>query len=174
MDGKASGEGRYVWRHSEDEDIYEGEWRERKLHGRGFLTWADGARHEGEVAGGNRHGHGTWFWADGRHEEGEYRNGCWLFDGFLLPRMAFNSNTVTASLYPTDKAPTGKIPMAVDAGVPCRQGQPVHGAFPLRAGKPRLWMASRDTEFPHRTRAARGSESHVRQDLRPVSFGAGQ
>lgn len=42
VDGRASGEGRWVWRHSEGVYTYEGGMRDGAAHGRGTFTGADG------------------------------------------------------------------------------------------------------------------------------------
>ena len=75
VDGKASGTGRLVWRGSYGESVYEGEYRDGNLHGRGTFTWPDGDRYEGEWRDGKTHGHGTYTWPSGTRYEGEYRDG---------------------------------------------------------------------------------------------------
>ena len=56
MNGKASGEGRLVWRGSYGEYVYEGGYRDGKANGRGTYTGASGDRYEGE-------------WREGCYEE---------------------------------------------------------------------------------------------------------
>ena len=75
VDGKASGGGRWVWHHSEGEDIYEGTMRAGKEHGHGTATWANGDRYEGEWRDGEIHGRGTATWASGARYEGEWHDG---------------------------------------------------------------------------------------------------
>ena len=75
VDGKASGFGRQVWQGSYGRHVYEGDYRDGKLHGRGVYSWADGGRYEGEWRNGNRHGRGTFTWADGDRYEGKWREG---------------------------------------------------------------------------------------------------
>ena len=99
VDGKASGEGRWIGRSSEGEIVYDGGIREGKAYGNGTLTWPDGTRYEGEwrdgklsgyatitVFDGTRyegalrdsrpHGNGILTWPDGTRYEGEWRDGC--------------------------------------------------------------------------------------------------
>ena len=40
------------WRSSAGEDVYEGEFRDGKIHGRGTYICADGNRYEGEFRNG--------------------------------------------------------------------------------------------------------------------------
>ena len=75
MDGKASGEGRKVWRGSYGEAVYEGTMREGKDHGIGTHIWPNGERYEGEWRDGKRTGYGTHTWTDGNRYEGEFRDG---------------------------------------------------------------------------------------------------
>ncbi len=73
--GKASGQGRSVWRGSYGTESYEGGRRDGKVHGHGTATWADGTRYEGEWRDGKWHGHGTVTVPDGGRYEGEWRDG---------------------------------------------------------------------------------------------------
>ena len=75
VDGKASGEGRWVWRNSEGDSVYDGSVREGKAQGYGIFTTTDGYRYEGEWREDEQHGHGTYTDSDGSRYEGEWRNG---------------------------------------------------------------------------------------------------
>ena len=72
-DGKASGDGRLVFRDSEG--VYEGAMRDGKMHGRGVLDWTNGLRYEGELRDGKQHGQGTITLASGDRYVGGWRNG---------------------------------------------------------------------------------------------------
>ena len=74
VDGKASGSGRLVWRGSYGKQVYEGEYRDGKEHGRGTFI-SDDNRYEGEFRNGKKNGQGTQTWASGQTYEGEWRNG---------------------------------------------------------------------------------------------------
>ena len=52
LDGKASGEGREVWRSSKGESVFEGSVEAGKNHGHGTYTSASGSRYEGEWRAG--------------------------------------------------------------------------------------------------------------------------
>ena len=54
--------------------MYEGEWRDDKMHGQGVRTWTDGERYEGEYRRHEMHGEGTYTYADGERYHGEFRN----------------------------------------------------------------------------------------------------
>ncbi len=106
-EGKASGEGRLVWRtdkggytfegsmragmlHGQgtaawsDGNRYEGGWLDDRRHGRGTYTWPDGDRYEGGWLDDKPHGPGTFTWPDGSRAEGQWRNGCFEGDGRLI------------------------------------------------------------------------------------------
>ena len=70
--GRKHGRGRAEWR---DGSRYEGEWRNGKQHGQGKAISADGTRYEGEWQAGRQHGRGARILRDGRRYEGEWRNG---------------------------------------------------------------------------------------------------
>ena len=75
VEGKASGQGRLVWRGSYGQSIYIGAMQAGELHGRGTATWANHNRYEGEWRDGRFHGRGTYNWAKGSGYEGEWRDG---------------------------------------------------------------------------------------------------
>ncbi len=75
VDGKASGEGRFVWRFSGGESVYQGTMQAGKVHGHGTETYTNGNRYEGEWRDGKRHGRGTHTFPSGNRYEGEYRDG---------------------------------------------------------------------------------------------------
>ena len=98
--GKASGQGRLVWRtlfgkyvyegfllagkrhgsgilKRSDGSRYEGQWRNGRRHGSGTYTWAVGHRYEGAWSDDKPHGFGTATFADGDVHRGEWRNGCY-------------------------------------------------------------------------------------------------
>ena len=74
VEGKASGQGRMVWRSSYGRDVYEGTKQAGKMHGRGTFTWAGGNRYEGEWRDSEKHGRGTYTWADGESWTCQWRN----------------------------------------------------------------------------------------------------
>ncbi len=76
LDGKASGQGRQVWHRSDGQDIYTGEIRGGKWHGRGAYRWAHGSRYEGMWRDGRAHGYGKYTMKDGRFVQGNWSNGC--------------------------------------------------------------------------------------------------
>ena len=71
IDGKASGEGRFIC----SIGSYQGGMVGGKLHGRGTLTYSIGSRYEGEWRDGKQHGRGTYTTASGGGYEGEWRDG---------------------------------------------------------------------------------------------------
>ena len=74
VEGKASGQGRAVWRTPGGVHVYEGGYLNGRQHGYGTYIWPDGDRYEGEYRNGKKHGHGTFTWADGDRYQGEYRD----------------------------------------------------------------------------------------------------
>ena len=73
VDGKASGEGRLVYRGGEG--TYEGSMQTGRMHGRGVLGWANGFRYEGDLRDGKQHGYGIFTEASGERYEGNWRDG---------------------------------------------------------------------------------------------------
>lgn len=45
--------------------MYEGEWKNNKMHGKGIFTWRDGRRYEGEYVNDKKEGFGIFEWPDG-------------------------------------------------------------------------------------------------------------
>ena len=45
--------------------MYEGEWKNNKMHGKGIFTWKDGRRYEGEYVNDKKEGFGIFEWPDG-------------------------------------------------------------------------------------------------------------
>ena len=77
--GKATGEGRRVFRNARGEQgsVYEGEHRQGRAHGRGTLIWPRGHRYEGEWRDGKVHGPGAAYDKSGKLiEAGNAINGC--------------------------------------------------------------------------------------------------
>ncbi|MDE0035515.1 MAG: caspase family protein [Deltaproteobacteria bacterium] len=73
--GKATGDGRLVWKNPDGESYYEGRYRQGQMHGRGTYTWSSGSRYEGEWKNGEKHGRGTYTFSSGNRYEGEWRDG---------------------------------------------------------------------------------------------------
>ena len=73
--GRASGEGRAVWKTGKGEEAYEGQYRAGRRHGKGKAIWADGASYEGEWRNGVQHGQGIAVSADGIRYEGGWKDG---------------------------------------------------------------------------------------------------
>jgi hypothetical protein len=70
-DGKKHGKGEYTYTNG---DKYVGEFKEGKLHGQGTYTFASGAKYVGEFKDDKRHGQGTYTFADGAKYVGEYKD----------------------------------------------------------------------------------------------------
>ena len=75
VEGKASGEGRWVWQSSHGTQVYEGRMHDGKMHSQGIMTASNGFRYEGEWREGKQHGRGAMTYADGDRYEGEWRGG---------------------------------------------------------------------------------------------------
>lgn len=77
-------QGRYAWTNG---DVYTGEWRDDKPHGRGTYTSPDGERHVGEWREGKRHGPGITYAPDGSiRQSGRWAEDRWV--QALLPDTA--------------------------------------------------------------------------------------
>ena len=73
--GKATGQGRVVWKNPDGESHYEGEYLQGRLHGRGTYAWSSGSRYQGVWREGKKHGRGTFTFPNGNRYEGEWRDG---------------------------------------------------------------------------------------------------
>ncbi|NQY74905.1 MAG: hypothetical protein HRT90_09115, partial [Candidatus Margulisbacteria bacterium] len=67
-----------------DGAVYDGEWKEGEMHGRGKMTYASGAVYDGERKKGKRHGRGKMTYADGEVYDGEFKNGLRHGDGISV------------------------------------------------------------------------------------------
>ena len=81
VDGKASGQGRAVWRTPGGVHVSEGSFRDGKKYGHGTYAWPDGDRYEGEYRNGRPHGSGVYATASGDRYEGNWTNGCFSKSG---------------------------------------------------------------------------------------------
>ena len=66
--------------------IYEGEIRDKQMHGNGEYLYQDGSRYVGYFTNGRFSGYGVMTWPSGKRYEGEWKNG--RFDGsgvYLIP-----------------------------------------------------------------------------------------
>ena len=70
--GKQHGRGKITYSSGA---VYEGEWKDGKRHGRGKITYPNGAVYEGEWKEDKPHGHGKYTHPDGRVYEGEFEDG---------------------------------------------------------------------------------------------------
>ena len=55
-------------------DLYDGEWRDNKFHGRGKLTMSSGTIYEGNFENNKMHGHGSFTFANGDKYTGLFEN----------------------------------------------------------------------------------------------------
>ena len=76
VDGKASGQGRAVWRTPRGVYVSEGSFLEGKEHGYVEYSFPSGSLYEGAWREGRPHGHGAYTTADGNVYRGDWRDGC--------------------------------------------------------------------------------------------------
>ncbi len=81
VNGKASGQGRAVWRTPSGVHVSEGSFRNGKKYGHGTYVWPDGDRYEGEYRNGRPHGSGVYATASGDRYEGNWTDGCFSKSG---------------------------------------------------------------------------------------------
>jgi hypothetical protein len=55
--------------------MFNGEWLNNKMHGKGVFTWSDGRKYEGDYHDDKKSGYGVFTWPDGRMYEGMWLNG---------------------------------------------------------------------------------------------------
>ena len=62
----------------ENGDVYEGEWKNGYMHGKGTYIWSDGDRYEGEFKEGYRSGKGKYVWGPASEFKGDVYEGDFL------------------------------------------------------------------------------------------------
>merc|ERR1740124_1882960 len=63
------GTGKYSWA---DGGVYEGDWKDGKMHGKGKYSYANGGVYEGDWKDGKMHGKGKYSFANGDVYEGYF------------------------------------------------------------------------------------------------------
>ena len=63
MDGQFHGKGKYFF--AESEKIYEGDFLENSMHGKGIMIWKDGSKYQGEFKENKIEGMGHKVFANG-------------------------------------------------------------------------------------------------------------
>ena len=69
---------------AQGEDIYEGQFKSGKLHGKGIYRISNGNSYEGKFRNNMMHGKGIYIWSDGKRYEGDYVNGKRIGKGMLI------------------------------------------------------------------------------------------
>ena len=72
QDGKIQGKGIMTFPEGQR---YEGDFVNEKFEGSGMYTWPNGNRYEGQFANGKFEGRGIYTWANGERYEGDFVNG---------------------------------------------------------------------------------------------------
>lgn len=70
--GKITGKGLFIWSNNHQ---YKGDFVDGIKHGKGKYKWSDGTEYDGEYKNGIRQGYGKYIWKDGRKFEGTFKNG---------------------------------------------------------------------------------------------------
>ena len=60
-------------------DIYLGQYKDGKMHGKGIHTWKSGSKYDGEWQNDNKHGQGKYTYANGKVKEGIWKNDKFLY-----------------------------------------------------------------------------------------------
>jgi hypothetical protein len=69
-----------------DGRMYEGEWSEGKMHGKGTFMWKDGRQYEGEYVNDQKEGEGIFTWP------GEYKIINNLQETVIIPRKQWKGS----------------------------------------------------------------------------------
>lgn len=67
-----TGKGKYIWA---NKDVYEGNFLNGKMHGKGKYVWADGDEYEGDYVEGLKEGVGVFKWSNGKIYSGTFYKG---------------------------------------------------------------------------------------------------
>ena len=70
LEGKRANKGIYYYKNG---DIYFGDWKDDKFHGKGVYIFAKGERYEGELANGFKTGNGDYQYLNGNFYQGQWR-----------------------------------------------------------------------------------------------------
>ena len=111
---KPHGEGtRY---RADGSELFSGQWRDGKMHGRGKLLYSSGDCYEGDFVAGQMSGLGMFTWGDGRVFEGEWAGvqmsgfGMqWSQNGTLLHCGRWAENLIDTRPVPRVKILVGKF-----------------------------------------------------------------
>ena len=98
--GKINGKGIFKWKNGE---IYEGDFVSGIKHGKGIHKFPEGSEYEGEYNNGIREGKAKYIWADGRIFKGYFKNGKPEGKGQII----YNGKTVKCEY--KDGKPTSDI-----------------------------------------------------------------
>ena len=77
---KINGRGYYLWQNKES---YIGDFVDAKMHGKGVYKWPDGSQYEGDYFNNIKEGNGIYKWKDGRVFQGSFERGRPHGYGFL-------------------------------------------------------------------------------------------
>ncbi|MBF0623349.1 MAG: hypothetical protein HQL82_00930 [Magnetococcales bacterium] len=69
--GRKHGRGTFIWR---DGRMYDGQWRDGRMNGPGVMTFPLGGRFEGNFVEDRKEGRGRYTWPNGGVYEGEFKN----------------------------------------------------------------------------------------------------
>eukprot|EP00435_Cladocopium_sp_Y103_P060545 s25_g22.t1 len=72
--GMQDGEG--TFESAEEGWVYNGQWLQNRMNGRGKVKWPNGIEYDGEWKDGIREGKGKLTWADGSSYKGEFQHNC--------------------------------------------------------------------------------------------------
>ena len=72
LNSNIHGKGKYIFADGRE---YDGEWVNNKLHGKGRFKWPDGRTYTGEYLNDKKDGKGLFEWPDGKKYNGEWKNG---------------------------------------------------------------------------------------------------
>jgi hypothetical protein len=92
-DGKRHGKGKMIYNNG---DVYEGDWKEGKRHGKGKMIYNEGDVYEGEWKKGKKHGKGKMTYNEGDVYEGDWKENNIHGKG----KMTYNKrNFIRGSMY---------------------------------------------------------------------------
>ena len=74
MNKKGLREGKGHFSYKENNDVYFGDWKNDKFHGRGTYIFSKGDRYEGNLEEGMKHGEGNYYYANGNVYRGQWYN----------------------------------------------------------------------------------------------------
>jgi len=88
------GVGKYIWDSGPNKDeVYEGDWKDDQITGKGIYTWQNGGKYEGVLKDSRMTGKGIYTWPDGQKYDGDWKDSRMTGKGIYTdPKMGIDGS----------------------------------------------------------------------------------